>query len=209
MVTILPEWMKSEQYLTLATWGLVIVTFLLVIATVVLFVDSRSKSREQRERWNKEDKDHEREQRELRDRWRREDEIRQTQQALSYRFGIKPLDTDVVIWVANLGITSFLAVRIWLDLVNPFDSNQRLLRKKPLEWNAVLAAGETKEFTLPEGYLLGSPVKPGEDGRGYHQCEVSIEIDHLGQLVKSPIKTFNVSVDKEGRVEMFSKPFSE
>jgi hypothetical protein len=208
-LTALPDWLTSEKYLTFATWGLVGVTFLLVVATLLLLIDSRLKSNEQRRRWEKENKEHERERNDQRERWNREDEIRRTQRALDYRFGVKPDDTDVIIWVANLGITSFLVTRIWLDIVNPFDSTKRLLRKKGLEWNAVLAAGETREFRMPEGYLAGSPVEPEGNGHGYHQCEISIEIDHLGQHVKSPIKTFNVSVGEEGRTEMFLKPFSE
>jgi hypothetical protein len=142
-------------------------------------------------------------------RWSREDEIRESRQALNYRFGVKSEDTNVVVWVANLGVTSFLVTRVWVDIANPFDPTQRLPRKKGLEWNAVLAAAETKEFVLPEGYTLGSPVSKDENGRSYHHCEVSIEIEHLDRQARSPIKTFNVLVDEQERLEMFNKPFAE
>ena len=193
--------MTGEKYLTFATWGLVIATFL-------LYLDGRSKGKEQRRRWEKEDKDRERERNELRSRWTREDEIRKSQEALNYRFGVKPRDDgEVVVWVANLGTTSFLVTRVWLDITNPFDSTQRLLRKKGFEWNAVVTAGETKDFVMPEGYLLGSPVD--KDEHSCHKYEFSIGIDHLGKQEMSPVKTFDVVVDEAKRLEMFSKPFAE
>lgn len=148
-------------------------------------------------------------------RWNREDQIRETQQALNYRFGIKagitdePRGPDVIVWVANLGTASFLVTRVWLDIVNPLNASQRLLRKKGFEWNAVVAAGETKEFRLPEGYLIGSPVDKDEFGVGYHKCEISIGIDYFSQQSMSPVKTFEAGVDEGRRLEMFSKPFEE
>jgi hypothetical protein len=46
----------SEKYITVATWGLVLVTLALVIVTALLVWDGSRKSREQRERWAEEDK---------------------------------------------------------------------------------------------------------------------------------------------------------
>jgi hypothetical protein len=106
MSIVLPEWLTAERYLTFATWGLVCATLALVIATLLLYLDGRSKSREQEKRWEKEDRDHEREQSESRSRWTREDEIRERQRALDYRFGVKSEDVNVIVWVANLGITT-------------------------------------------------------------------------------------------------------
>jgi hypothetical protein len=48
---IMPDWLTSEKYLTLATWGLVSVTLLLVVATGFLYLDGLSKSKEQRVHW--------------------------------------------------------------------------------------------------------------------------------------------------------------
>jgi hypothetical protein len=76
MSIVLPEWLTDETYLTFATWGLVAATLGLVVATFLLYLDGRSKSEEQRRRWEKEDKDHERERSELSERWKREDAIR-------------------------------------------------------------------------------------------------------------------------------------
>jgi hypothetical protein len=209
MHATLPDWLSSEKYLSLATWGLVFATSLLVLATLLLYLDGRSKAREQRKRWEKEDKDHDRELSELRSRWTREDEIRESQQALNYRFGIVARDAKVIVWVANLGSTSFLVNRVWLDIANPFNPSERLLRKKGFEWNAVVAAGatETNEFVLPDDFLLGSPVDKDEYGCGYHECEVSIGIDHLNHPTMSPAKKFRAGVDEEHRLEMFEKDF--
>ena len=51
----LPDWLTSEKYITLATWGLAAVTFLLVIMTAFLYLDGISKSKEQREHWKGEE----------------------------------------------------------------------------------------------------------------------------------------------------------
>jgi hypothetical protein len=48
-------WLTNEQSLTLATWGLVVVTALLVVGTFLLFLDSWKKGKEQRFRWDRED----------------------------------------------------------------------------------------------------------------------------------------------------------
>ncbi len=55
LLDAIPKWLTDEKYLTSATWGLVIVTAALVIVTFILFLDSRSKGKEQRERWRRED----------------------------------------------------------------------------------------------------------------------------------------------------------
>ncbi len=56
LLVALPEWLISEKSLAAATWGLVFVTFLLVVATLVLYLDSRAKGKEQVERWKREDR---------------------------------------------------------------------------------------------------------------------------------------------------------
>lgn len=94
----LPVWMTSDSSLAVATWGLVIATFLLVLATVFMWLDSKSKGKEQRERW------------------RREDESVTEQRRPKCRFGltrtrafesagahrVKEYD-HVALWIANLG----------------------------------------------------------------------------------------------------------
>jgi hypothetical protein len=46
---LLPEWLTGEKSLVLATWGL-------VVATLILYLDSRARGKEQVERWNREDR---------------------------------------------------------------------------------------------------------------------------------------------------------
>src|ERR1035441_3084101 len=70
----LPDWLTDEKFITLATWGLVLVTFFLFCATVILYVDSRNKGKEQRERWEREDASRANEQQA---RWAREDRLRE------------------------------------------------------------------------------------------------------------------------------------
>jgi hypothetical protein len=48
-------WMVSDKSLGPATWGLVVVTLLLVVVTFLLVLDGWSKSREQSRRWHRED----------------------------------------------------------------------------------------------------------------------------------------------------------
>lgn len=56
LLIALPEWLTSEKSLPVATWGLVFVTFLLVVATLILYLDSPGKGKEQVERWKREDR---------------------------------------------------------------------------------------------------------------------------------------------------------
>ena len=56
LLIVLPEWLTSEKSLPVATWGLVFVTFLLVVATLILYLESRGKGKEQVERWKREDR---------------------------------------------------------------------------------------------------------------------------------------------------------
>lgn len=56
LVIAIPEWVTGEKSLAVATWGLVLVTFLLVVATLVLYLDNRVKGKEQVKRWKREDR---------------------------------------------------------------------------------------------------------------------------------------------------------
>ncbi|MHB1020929.1 MAG: hypothetical protein ACYC46_08870 [Acidobacteriaceae bacterium] len=81
----LPAWLTDEKYLTLATWGL-------VIATGMLVVYSYREGREQQKRWEREDK-------------------------LRFRFGLQVgrNERDLELWCANLGKTSFILQRLFLQ----------------------------------------------------------------------------------------------
>jgi hypothetical protein len=66
----LPDWLMKPEYVTLATWGLVLVTFLLDIAAIFQYLDGRSRSSDDRERWERAERQRaEREKQELLDRF--------------------------------------------------------------------------------------------------------------------------------------------
>jgi hypothetical protein len=85
-------WLTNEQSLTLATWGLVVATALLVIGTFLLFLDSWNKGKEQRSRWAREDQ-------------QRDDDAKpKTLIELAKR----PSSPDVVVLCYNLGSNTFV-----------------------------------------------------------------------------------------------------
>ncbi|HZD31630.1 MAG TPA: hypothetical protein VE779_08205, partial [Candidatus Angelobacter sp.] len=137
--SVFGQW-KATDVEAIATCIGALATFLLVVAGILQLKSIGKANRLVRQQITDQQK-----------RWSREDQIRENQLALNYRFGIKtgldadPQRPDVIVWVANLGTTSFLVDRVWLDIVNPYDASQRLPRKKAFPWNAVVAAGETKE----------------------------------------------------------------
>jgi hypothetical protein len=49
------DWLQSDRSVAAATWGLVVATLLLVLATLFLYLDGRTKSKEQGARWKRED----------------------------------------------------------------------------------------------------------------------------------------------------------
>src|ERR1039457_882699 len=55
LLIALPDWLTSEHSVTIATWGLVLATLGLVVATLVLYLDSRSRGREQSEQWKQDE----------------------------------------------------------------------------------------------------------------------------------------------------------
>jgi hypothetical protein len=102
----LPGWLTNEKFLTLATWGLVLVTFLLFLATVVLYLDSRAKGKEQKERWEREDASRAKEQQ---SRWEREDRLREedAKPKLAVELAQRDNAPEVVFRCYNLGSTIF------------------------------------------------------------------------------------------------------
>ncbi len=102
----LPDWLTNEKFITLATWGLVAATLLLVVATVVLYFDSRAKGKEQRERWEREDAFRAREQA---SRWEREDRLREEDAKPKVAVELAQRDDapEIVFRCYNLGSTIF------------------------------------------------------------------------------------------------------
>jgi hypothetical protein len=88
----IPAWLTNEQSLALATWGLVVVTALLVVGTFLLFLDSWKKGKEQRSRWAREDQ-------------QRADD---TKPKTLIELAMSESEPDVVVLCYNLGDNTFV-----------------------------------------------------------------------------------------------------
>lgn len=113
----LPNWLTDEKYITLATWGLVTATLMLVVLTGILYWDSRAKGREQRERWQREDASRSREQEE---RWKREDRVREDDAKPKTAVELAKRDDApaIVLRCYNLGNTTFFIDRIVITFID-------------------------------------------------------------------------------------------
>ncbi|HUO28268.1 MAG TPA: hypothetical protein VMU80_03550 [Bryobacteraceae bacterium] len=170
-----PDWLTDEKYITLATWGLFVATLLLFLATIFLYYDARAKSKEQRERWEREDDSRVKEQRA---RWDREDRLREEDAKPKVAVELAQRDNapEIVFRCYNLGSTIFFIDQMiveFFDQRGPKTTNIRDFAGPP-----VLLAGtffsvtyDCSEF-LTEGpreanivfYLMGShgrvPTEP-------------------------------------------------
>ena len=97
------DWIADEKSLALATWGLVLATFLLVLAMLVLYFDSRAKGKQQAERWN------------------RDDQLRTAESKPKTYVEIAkvPDQIDVHFRCFNLGTTTFLVDKLILKVSEP------------------------------------------------------------------------------------------
>lgn len=131
-----PDWLTNERSLPLATWGLVAVTFLLVIATVFMFFDSFFKGKEQRRRWRQEDESRAKEQQA---RWEREDRLREedAKPKVAVEIGKRENTPDIVFMCFNLGNTIFFIDQMIITATNP----KRSVRTSDLEGPPVLLPG--------------------------------------------------------------------
>jgi hypothetical protein len=139
-------------------------------------------------------------------RWSAEDQERKAREAIRYKFGAELLEPKIVIWVANLGTTSFFVDKVWLNMGSPLDPTQRFFRPKGFAWHVVLSAGEVNEFGLPQGYSLGSPVTPDESGDASHECEVWLQIEYMDGTIKSDTIAFTLRLGEAEVVKSFSRP---
>lgn len=94
-----PEWLTNEKSLAVATWGLVVVTLILVL-------DSFFKGRAQRKRWEREDASRAKEQA---SRWEREDRLREedARPKVSVEIAKRENAPEIVFKCFNLGSTIF------------------------------------------------------------------------------------------------------
>lgn len=91
------KWISSDKSLAPATWGLVLVTFLLVVATAFLYFDGLRKSKQQERRWEAEDN-------------RREEEVKPSAVVEIAVREDAPLDMCFACF--NLGINTFFVDRM-------------------------------------------------------------------------------------------------
>ena len=148
----LPDWLVRENYITLATWVLVLATFLLVIATVIMYCDSRSKGKEQRERWKQEDDARAKDQKR---RWAREDELRaeDAKPKVAVEIGKREDGPEIVFKCFNLGNTIFFVHQIIITATSPKTS----VRTSDLVGPPVLLPGTVMSTTYDcEGLLTDS-----------------------------------------------------
>jgi hypothetical protein len=199
---LLPEWLIGEHYVTLATWGLVLVTFLLVIATFVMWLDSLSKGREQKVRWVLEDEQHRKDREEERSRWRRDDEIRQEEQRPKFDFGldIQPLlnshRNDVVVWCANLGSASFIVKRILARHLIDFDEDEA---PKHFDPQVIVKAGEMARVSIPASLFMDVHMRADK--------EFWIAVSSADIEVESAGKIFSFFAADRSKIDNISEGF--
>jgi hypothetical protein len=131
-----PDWLTNKDSLTLATWGLVGATLLLVLATIILFLDSFFKGREQRRRWEREDISRAKEQQ---SRWEREDRLREedAKPKVAVEIGKRENAPEIVFRCFNLGNTIFFVDQMIITATNP----KRSVRTSDLVGPPVLLPG--------------------------------------------------------------------
>ncbi len=164
LALLLPEWLTSERYVTTATWGL-------VLATVLLVIDSWLKGNEQRDRWS------------------REDSIRESEALPKAEFGLKASrERKLILWCANLGTVNFLLTHFRVDGV--LDTKGSETQKvEPV----VVPRGQIKEINISDetNLLRGKFLS--------QQWDVSLLLSGgaRGEAWTNP-KTFSVNITDRG-----------
>jgi hypothetical protein len=164
-IFLLPAWLTGESNLTLATWGLVSATLVLGVATFLLYLDGRSKSREQRHRWE------------------REDALRESETQPKADFGLEISKEGILeLWCANLGISSFLISSIQMTAVSPSDSNVVALN------SVIVPLGQVAKVEL-----LRIPGI-GRFGMVGGNREISLELQGPVSRITTSAKQYSVSI---------------
>lgn len=151
----LPEWLVGEKYITLATWGLVFCTFLLVIATLIVWADSWKRGKEQRERWAREDA--------------RAKQSREPKYDFGLKLTTRPQTGDSYrdlttqgrarLWVVNFGLYGLY--------VNKLFVKHREFDVAELEINKMVPAGGQLDFELPSDFWEHVPSVGKPNGKNY------------------------------------------
>lgn len=135
----LPSWLIDEKYLTLATWGLVTATLLLVVATFIMWFDSQTKGKEQRERWAREDEA-------AKDACEPKCRFGFIRTADFKTAGVQRVEEDdhIVLWVANLGVYPLHVRSLNVSWANE--------EKKSLDINRLVRSGGRIRVHIPNSF---------------------------------------------------------
>jgi hypothetical protein len=138
----LPDWLTDEKFITLATWGLVAATLLLFLATIFLYCDSRAKSKEQRERWEREDTSRTKEQQA---RWEREDRLREedAKPKVAVELAQRHDAPEIVFRCYNLGSTTFFIDQMVVTFFDQPETANRCFNIADIVGPPVLLPGTT------------------------------------------------------------------
>jgi hypothetical protein len=202
VLAFLPEWLTNEKYLTLATWGLVAATIVLGLATLLLYLDGRAKSQEQRERWAKEDREGQQGHAELLEKWRRDDQVQTEQTKPHYMWGFNhaPGSGKVKIWVANLGSTSFLLTSIWVERQDPLNRTPIDPRPVPFVVTEVVATGMRTSFDVSREFQLPRNFPTGGQGEMTLRYEVWCTIESPTETRQTSRKAIIITLSPENHV---------
>ena len=154
MSLALPDWLANEHSITLATWGLVFVTLLLFLATICLYLDSRAKGKEEKERWGREDTSRATEQQ---SRWEREDRLREeyAKPKVAVEIARRENAPEIVFRCFNLGSTIFFIDQMIVTFIGQIVAANRTVETSDLPGPPVLLPGTVFSTTYDcAGYLM-------------------------------------------------------
>jgi cbb3-type cytochrome oxidase subunit 3 len=178
--------------ITFATWGLVVVTILLVAY-------SWHAGREQRKRWEREDEQRKQDRDEERARWKREDEIRNESQNPVFTFGLDwgASKSGIVLWCANLGLVTFQVEKVSAIVIS--DHNESSSSIADFVPQTLVKSGEKVDIPLP--LEVFSSVFFSAD------LEFSISIAYANRRLLSEAKAYSFFAANKGRIDRMSEGF--
>jgi hypothetical protein len=202
-VLLLPTWLTDEHAITLATWGLVAVTLLLVIATVFLCIDSWNKGNEQRDRWKRDDEQRNKDREEERARWLREDEIRLDQLSPKVAFGLdlraRANDLEpIILWCANLGSVAVHVETVSVCRVSDLGNDQVDFEFAP---HQLANSGEMVRIPVPSAMLRGLLLSV--------DIEIWCEISSAYKRIETNRTAYSLFLADAGRISQVRLGFYE
>jgi hypothetical protein len=183
--------------ITFATWGLVLVTVLLVL-------DGWRRGKEQQDRWKREDQQHKQDREEERARWSRDDEIRLDQQKPKLTFGVEPRSTaendrsPVTLWCANLGSVPFHIETAYIRRLTDFGDDQHDAHFEPLQ---LVSVGEMSRMTVPSEIFRGLLLSV--------DMQFWLSVTTASTRIETDPKVYSLFCVEKGRVAKIERGFHE